>query len=156
MCSSDLFPSHDNKAGGDPDYTMFEYLPIQNSDQYYSFASKYSATVDQAGISSIQVPAPASASSSNFIEFGYSLAKLAVDVDDTFNASKRFCLKVSYDNLKNPAQSLIDAFVNKLACFVVKDDDNNTRFDLQVTSSLFNAKTNMVEVYFALPEEFVK
>ena len=76
--------------------------------------------------------------------------------DDTFNASKRFCLKVSYDDLKNPTQSLIDAFVNKLAGFVVKDNDNNTRFDLQVTSSLFNAKTNMVEVYFSLPEEFVK
>ena len=75
---------------------------------------------------------------------------------DTFNASKRFCLKVSYDNLTNPTQSLIDAFVNKLAGFVVKDDDNNTSFDLQVASSLFNAKTNMVEVYFSLPEEFVK
>ena len=37
-----------NKAGGDPNYTMFEYLPIQNSDQYYSFVSKYSATVDSA------------------------------------------------------------------------------------------------------------
>ena len=145
-----------NKAGGDPDYTMFESLPIQNSDQYYSFVSKYSATVDQAGISSIQVPAPASASSSSFIEFGYSLAKVAVDIDDTFNASKRFCLKVSYDNLTNPTQSLIDAFVNKLTGFVVKDNNNNTRFDLQVTSSLFNAKTNMVEVYFSLPEEFVK
>ena len=58
--------------------------------------------------------------------------------------------------MKNPAQSLIDAFVNKLAGFVVKDNDNNTRFDLQVTSSLFNAKTNMVEVYFGLPEAFVK
>ena len=145
-----------NKAGGDPNYTMFEYLPIQNSDQYYAFASKYSATVDLQGISSIQVPAPVSASASNFIEFGYSLAKVAVDIDDTFNASKRFCLKVSYNNLTNPTQSLIDAFVNKLAGFVVKDNDNNTRFDLQVTSSLFNAKTNMVEVYFSLPEEFVK
>ena len=48
------------------------------------------------------------------------------------------------------------AFVNKLAGFVVKDDDNNTRFGLQVSSALFNAKTNMVEVYFTLPEEFVK
>ena len=65
-------------------------------------------------------------------------------------------MKVSYDNLTNPTQSLIDAFVNKLAGFAVKDNDNNTRFDLQVTSSLFNAKTNMVEVYFSLPEEFVK
>ena len=80
---------------------------------------------------------------------------MSVDIDDTFNASKRFCLKVSYDNLTNPAQSLIDAFVNKLACFAVQADDNNIRFDLQVTSSLFNAKTNMVEVYFTLPEEFV-
>ena len=34
-----------NKAGGDPNYTMLEYLPIQNSDQYYSFVSKYGATV---------------------------------------------------------------------------------------------------------------
>ena len=34
-----------NKAGGDSNYTMFEYLPIQNSDQYYSFVNKYGATV---------------------------------------------------------------------------------------------------------------
>ena len=77
--------------------------------------------------------------------------------DDTFNASKRFCLKVSYDNLKNPTQSLIDAFVNKLACFAVKAGSNSdTRFELQVSSSLFNAKTKMVEVYFTLPDNFVK
>lgn len=145
-----------NKAGGDPNYTMFEYLPIQNSDQYYSFVSKYGATVTLALGAGILIPAPATASSSNFIQFGYSLAKVSVGIDDTFNASKRFCLKVSYDNLTNPTQSLIDAFVNKLAGFVVKADDNNTRFDLKVASSLFNAKTNMVEVYFTLPEEFVK
>lgn len=144
-----------NKAGGDPNYTMFEYLPILNSDQYYSFVSKYKATVTQTIGSSISLPDPTVASSSNFIQFGYRLTKLSVDVDDTFNASKRFCLKVSYDNLVNPPQSLIDAFVNKLACFAVKNDDSNTRFDLNVTSSLFNAATNMVEVYFTLPEEFV-
>lgn len=144
-----------NKAGGDPNYTMFEYLPIRNGDQFYSFTSKYGATTPQQLGKGISIPAPASASSSNFIQFGYSLVKLRVDLDDTFNASKRFCLKVSYDNLTNPTQSLIDAFVNKLAGFVNKDDDANTRFDLQVTSALFNAKTNMVEVYFALSEEFV-
>ena len=83
-----------NKAGGDPNYTMFEYLPIQNSDQYYSFVSEYGATVVQTLGTSISVPAPASASSSNFIEFGYSLAKLSVGIDDTFNASKRFCLSL--------------------------------------------------------------
>lgn len=145
-----------NKAGGDPNYTMFEYLPIQNGDQYYAFASKYSATVNQTLGAGISIPDPATASSSNFISFGYDLAKLSVDIDDTFNASKRFCLKVSYDNLTNPAQSLIDAFVNKLACFAVQVDNTSNRFDLQVASSLFNAKTNMVEVYFTLPEEFVK
>ena len=146
-----------NKAGGDPNYTMFEYLPIQNGDQYYSFLGKYGATAPQiSGNSSISIPAPATASSSNFIQFGYNLTKASIDIDDTFNDSKRFCLKVSYDNLTNPTQSLIDAFVNKLACFAVKSNDVDTRFDLQVTSSLFNAKTNMVEVYFSLPEEFVK
>ena len=60
-----------NKAGGDPDYTMFEYLPIQNSDQYYSFVSKYSATVTQELGSGISIPAPNVASSANFIQFGY-------------------------------------------------------------------------------------
>lgn len=145
-----------NKAGGDPDYTMFEYLPIQNSDQFYSFVSKNNATVTQTLGIGIVLPDPAISSSSNFIQFGYSLAKLSVDINDTFNASKRFCLKVRYDDLKNPVQSLIDAFVNKLACFAVKLNGNDTRFELQVTSSLFNAKTNAVEVYFSLPEEFVK
>ena len=58
--------------------------------------------------------------------------------------------------MTNPTQSLIDAFVNKLACYAVNSGNINTRFDLQVTSSLFNAKTKMVEVYFTLPEEFVK
>lgn len=145
-----------NKAGGDPDYTMFEYLPIQNSDQYYSFVSKYGATITQDLGVGISVPAPASASSTNYIKFGYSLAKVFVVIDDTFNASKRFCLKVSYDDLKNPTQSLINAFVNKLFCFAVKTDEVRVRFDLQVTSSSFNTKTNTVDVYFTLPEEFVK
>ncbi len=121
-----------NKAGGDPNYTMFEYLPIQNCDQYYSFVSKYTATAPQiSGNSSISIPAPATASSDNFIQFGYNLTTVT-DIDDTFNDSKRFCLKVSYDNLTSPTQSLIDAFVNKLACFAVKSDEVNTRFDLKV------------------------
>ena len=145
-----------NKAGGDPDYTMFEDLPIRNGDQYYSFAAKYQATVTQTLGSGLSIPNPAAASSSNFIQFGYSLANLFVSIDDTFNASKRFCLSVSYDSLTNTTQSLIDAFVNKLACFAVKSDDTNTYFELQAVSSLFNAKTNMVEVYFTLSEEFVK
>lgn len=145
-----------NKAGGDPNYTMFEYLPIQNGDQFYTFISKYDATTTQELGSGIHIPEPDTASSSNFIQFGYSLVKSAVDLDDTFNDSKRFCLKVSYNNLTNPTQSLIDAFVNKLACFANKDDDATIRFDLKVTSSLFNKKRNMVEVYFSLPEEFTK
>ena len=99
-----------NKAGGDPNYTMFDYLPIQNSDQLYSFASKYAATVNLKLGTGISLPDPATATSSNFIQFGYRLTKVLVDIDDTFNASKRFCLKVSYDNLTNPIQSLIDAF----------------------------------------------
>lgn len=145
-----------NKAGGDPNYKMFEYLPIQNHDQFYSFVSKYVATIDLSIGSGISIPAPSSASSSNFIQFGYRLTKVKVSIDDTFNANKRFCLKVRYDNLTNPAQSLIDAFVNKLTCFVVQTDQINTRFDLQVTSALFNTKTQAIEVYFSLSEEFVK
>ena len=145
-----------NKAGGASSYTMFEHLPIQNGDQFHSFTSKYGATTTQTLGSGILIPAPASASSSNFIQFGYSLVKAGVDIDDTFNASKRFCLKVSYNNLTNPTQSLIDAFVNKLTGFAYKDNDVTTGFDLKVTSSLFNAKTNMVEVYFSLPEEFTR
>lgn len=151
-----IFSCPGNKAGGDPNYTMFEYLPIQNSDQYYSFVDKYHATVNKVSDANISLPDPGTASASNFIQFGYDLAKLAVDIDDTFNASKRFCLKVSYTNLTSPAQSLIDAFVNKLTCFAVKSNGTDTRFDLQVTSSLFNSKTNMIEVYFTLSEEFVK
>jgi hypothetical protein len=144
-----------NKAGGAPDYTMFEYLPIQSGDDFYVFVSRYGAAVTQA-LSGISIPTPASASSSNFIQFGYSLAKVKVDIDDTFNASKRFCFKVTHSDLVNPVQSLIDAFVNKLTGFVVKRDETNIRFDLQVVSSLFNAKTNNIEIYFSLPEEFVK
>ena len=151
-----IFSCSGNKAGGDPDYTMFEHLPIQNGDQFYSFVSKYAATVTPSQGSGIEIPAPASASASNYIRFGYRSTKVSVSIDDTFNASKRFCLKVSYDNLTNPTQSLIDAFVNKLACFAVKGNDYDARFDLQVSSSLFNARTNMIEVYFTLPEAFVK
>lgn len=145
-----------NKAGGAPDYTMFDYLPIQNSDQYYSFSRKYGATITQTLGSGISNLAPTIASSSNFIQFGYRLTKLSVALNDTFKASKRFCLKVGYNDLRNPSQALIDSFVNKLTCFTVKSDNADTRFDLRVSSSLFNAKTNMVEVYFSLPEEFVK
>ena len=131
LLTTGIFQCPGNKAGGNPNYTMFEYLPIQNSDQYYSFVSKYGATVTQTLGAGIKIPAPASASSSNFIQFGYSLAKVSVNIDDTFNASKRFCLKVSYDNLANPTQSLIDAFVNKLACFAVQADDIRPEVHIQ-------------------------
>ena len=144
-----------NKAGGNPEYTMFEYLPILNAEQYYSFFYKYGVTFES-NVGGVSVPSAASASSSNFIQFGYNLVKTDVSIDDTFNASKRFCLSVSYDNLNDPSQSLIDSFVNKLACFITKHDDVNTYFSLKVVSSLFNAKTKKVEVYFSLPEEFIK
>lgn len=145
-----------NKAGGNPDYTMFDYLPIQRSEQFFSFMYRYGAATTNSLGDGISVPAPASASSSNFIQFGCVLTKTSVSIDDTFNTSKRFCLSVSYNDLTNPAQSLIDAFVNKLTCFAVKSDDENTYFDFRVVSSLFNTKTKKVEVYFALSEEFAK
>jgi hypothetical protein len=144
-----------NKAGGDPDYTMFDYLPIQNYEQFNQFMYKYGTTVTQSLGNSVSVPAPASASSSNFLQFGCLLTKTSVSIDDTFNDSKRFCLKVTYSGLSNPPQSLIDAFVNKLNCTAVKTGDANTYFDFKVVSSLFNSKTKSVEVYFAPSEEFV-
>lgn len=145
-----------NKAGGDPTYTMFQYLPIQNSEQFFSFKYKYSAVTTASLGDGISVPSPASASASNFLQFGCVLEKKTVSIDDTFNVSKRFCLKVTYGGITNPAQSLIDAFVNKLTCFAVKTDDENTYFDFRVASSLFNNKTKKVEVYFSLSEEFAK
>jgi hypothetical protein len=145
-----------NKAGGDPDYTMFEYLPIQNFEQFNQFVYKYGATITNSLGTSISLPAPSSASSSNFLQLGCLLAKMSVGIDDTFNDSKRFCLKVTYSDLSNPPQSLIDAFVNKLVFTVAKTEDINTYFDFKVVSSLFNSKTKSVEVYFAPSEEFVK
>lgn len=143
-----------NKAGGDPTYKMFEYLPIQNTEQFFSFKYKYSAASTASLGDGISVPSPASASASNFLQFGCVLTNKSVSIDDTFNVSKRFCLKVTYGGITNSAQSLIDAFVNKLTCFAVKTDDENTYFDLRVVSSLFNAKTKKIEVYFSLPEAF--
>lgn len=145
-----------NKASGGPTYTMFDYLPIRNADQFYSFGTRYTTVVVPTLGTGIKIPAPSTASTSNSIQFGYSMNKMGVKLDDTFNASKRFCLRVSYTGLKNPAQSLIDAFVNRLAAFASKDTESTLRFDLKVASALYNAKTNMVEVYFSLPEEFVK
>lgn len=143
-----------NKAGGNPNYTMFEHLPVKRCEQFFSLKYKYSATTTASLGDGVSIPAPASASSSNFIQFGCILTKKSVSIDDTFNTSKRYCLKVSCEGLTNPTQSLIDAFVNKLTCFATKSDDENTYFDLSVVSSLFNAKTKKVEVYFALSEEF--
>lgn len=143
-----------NKAGGDPTYKMFEYLPIQNSEQFFSFKYKYSAVTTASLGDGVSVPSPASASASNFLQFGCVLVNKSVSIDDTFNVSKRFCLKVTYGGITNPVQSLIDAFVNKLTCFAVNTSDENTYFDLRVVSSLFNAKTKKIEVYFSLPEEF--
>lgn len=145
-----------NKAGGDPTYKMFEYLPIQNLEQFHSFWYKYSATTTASLGDGISVPSPSSASASNFLQFGCVLNKKSVSIDDTFNTSKRFCLKVTYDGITNPAQSLIDAFVNKLTCFAVNTNDESTSFDFKVVSFLFNAKTKKIEVYFSLSEEFTK
>lgn len=145
-----------NKAGGDPTYTMFQYLPIQNAEQFFSFKYKYSAATTASLGDGVSVPSPASASSSNFLQFGCFLTNKNVSIDDTFNASKRFCLRVTYKGITNPVQSLLDAFVNKLTCFAVKTDDENTYFDLKVVSSSFNANTKKIEVYFSLPEEFAK
>nr|DAI67699.1 MAG TPA: Major capsid protein [Microviridae sp.] len=144
-----------NKAGGNPEYTMFDFLPITDVGQYYSFLMKYGVTFEST-VGGVSVPGAASASSSNFVQFGYNLVKAKISIDDTFNASKRLCLSISYNDLKNPSQSLIDAFVNKLACFVSKSDDVNTYFSLKEVYSLFNNKTKKVEVYFALPEDFVQ
>lgn len=151
-----VFQCPGNKAGGNPDYTMLEYLPIQNYEQFNQFMYKYSATITQSLGNGVSIPAPASASSSNFLQFGCVLTKTSVSIDDTFNASKRFCLKVAYDDLSNPPQSLIDSFVNKLSCFAAKTGDANTYFDFKVVSSFFNSKTKNIYIYFAPSEAFVK
>ena len=50
-----------NKAGGDPNYTMFEYLPILNGSMFDAFVSEYKASTPSASNFNLNLPVPASA-----------------------------------------------------------------------------------------------
>lgn len=142
-----------SKAGGDPDFTYFKNLPILNASMFYAFISEYGASTPSASNFNLNLPAPASASSSNSLYLGMSFVRLE-DVDNTFNASKRFKLYYKFSDEKKPSDELISSLSTKLCMFCSKDSDT-VCYDWNLVSCIWSAQKKCIEVTFAPGQAFL-
>lgn len=142
-----------NKAGGDSDFTYFKNLPILNASMFDAFISEYKASTPSASNFNLNLPAPSSASSDDSLYFGMSFVRLE-DVDNTFNASKRFKLYYKFSDEKKPSDELISSLSTKLCMFCSKDSDT-VRYDWNLVSCIWSAQKKCIEVTFAPGQAFL-
>jgi len=142
-----------NKAGGSPEFTYFDYLPISTGDMFNAFVSKYGASTPSGSNFSLNLPAPASASSDNSLYFGMSFVRTQ-DVDNTFNSSKRFKLYYKFSDNKKPSDELISSLSTKLCMFCSKGSES-VRYDWNLTSCAWSAQKRCIEVVFSPGKAFL-
>ena len=142
-----------NAAGGDPNFTYFDYLPILTGDAFNAFVSRYKASTPSTTGFAINLPAPASASSSNTLYFGNSFVRTE-DLDNTFNSSKRFKLYYKFSDNKKPSDELISNLSTKLCMFCSKDSDT-VRYDWNLVSCAWNDQKECIEVTFSPGKAFL-
>lgn len=143
-----------NKAGGDPDYTFFDHLPIMNSDDFVSFVSAYSATFSLTQPFSIQCPSPGNAASNNFIDFGVS-QRISIDLDGTFSSSKRLKFYYLFSDNAKPSDELISNLASKISCSCSKQGDDSVRYDWNLVSCSWSAQHTRIEMVFSPSQKFL-
>lgn len=146
-----------NKAGGDPDFTYFNNLPIQDVDMFDAFVSEYRASTPNASNWNISLPAPASASSSSVLNFGIRLYKAAAVSTESWNENFRIVIGFSFltvANYTDPTSEQVQALLRDSFAFTVSSTGAR-QFTLKPMSAEYVQDKKLIKLTYAFGEDAI-
>lgn len=147
-----------NKAGGNPDFSYFNSLPIRDVDMFYAFTSEYSATTPNASNWNISLPGPNIASSSNYLNFGVRLYKANVSSTVSWNENFRVVIAFSFltaSDYTAPTSEQVQALLRDSSVFSVTSD-GTTRFTLKPMSAEYTSREKSIVLTYAFGEDAIE
>lgn len=146
-----------NKAGGDPDFTYFNNLPIQDVDMFDTFVKDYTASTPNASNWNISLPAPNIASSSNYLNFGLRLYKAAVITSESWNENFRIVIGFSFATVSDytaPTSEQVQALLRDSTAFTVSSSGAK-QFTLKPMSAAYVQDEKVINLTYALGEDAI-
>lgn len=146
-----------NKAGGNPDFTYFNNLPIQGVDMFDAFVKEYNASTPNAANWNISLPAPNIASSSNYLNFGVRLYKAAAVSSESWNENFRIVIGFSFTTIENytdPTSEQVQALLRDSCVFTVTSTGAR-QFTLKPMSAAYVSNEKVINLTYALGEDAI-
>jgi hypothetical protein len=147
-----------NMAGGDPDFSYFVGLPIENVDMFDAFVSKYKASTPNASSWNISLPAPNIASSSNYLNFGIRLYKASATSTESWNENFRIVIGFSFSTVPNytaPTSEQVQALLRDSFVFS-STSDGATQFTLKPMSAEYTSNEKAIVLTYAFGEDAIE
>lgn len=147
-----------NMAGGDPEFSYFNNLPIQDVDMFDAFISAYKATTPNVSNWNISLPAPNIASSSNYLNFGIRLYKASATSTESWNENFRIVIGFSFSTVSNytaPTSEQVQALLRDSFVFSVTSD-GNTQFTLKPISAEYTSTEKSIILTYAFGEDAIE
>lgn len=147
-----------NMAGGDPDFSYFKGLPIENVDMFDTFVSKYKASTPNASNWNISLPAPNIASSSNYLNFGIRLYKASATSAESWNENFRIVIAFSFSTVPNftaPTSEQVQALLRDSFVFSATSD-GTTQFTLKPMSAEYTSNEKAIILTYAFGEDAIE
>ena len=144
-----------NTAGGGPDFSYFEGLPIGNVEDFYTFLSRYSGSTPTASDWNISLPAPSVASSGNRLNFGVRLYETNVTSTESWNENFRIVIGFSFSTVPNytaPTSEQVQALLRD-SCVSINTDSGDSRFTLKPMSAEYTSTEKAIILTYALGED---
>lgn len=149
-------PGH--MAGGDPNFTYFENLPIQDVDMFDAFVIRYKATTPNTSNWNISLPAPNIASSSNYLNLGIRLYKAAVKSTESWNENFRIAIYFSFVSVSNytaPTPEQVQGLLRDSFAFTVSSSGDN-QFTLKPVSAQYVHNEKAIVLTYSLGADAIE
>lgn len=146
-----------NKAGGDPDFTYFNNLPLQDVDMFDAFIKEHNASTPNATNWNISLPSPASASSSSTLNFGIRLYKAAVVSTESWNENFRIVIGFSFTTVTDytdPTFEQVQALLRDSFTFIVSSSGSR-RFTLNPISATYVQNEKVINLSYGLSQDAI-
>lgn len=146
-----------NMAGGNPDFTYFNNLPIQSVEMFDAFVSAYKANTPNVSNWKLLLPAPNVASSSNSLHLGIRLYKAAVTSTESWNENFRVVIGFSFTTLPeftDPTSEQVQGLLRDSFVFTSSSDGNN-QFTLKPMSAEYVKNEKIINLTYAFGEDAI-
>lgn len=145
-----------NKAGGNPEFSFFNNLPISDDDMFMNFVSEYGATTPSSGTNwVVNLPAPSAASTSNTLSFGKRSVKTAVKSTASWNENFRIVIRYMFTTVSDyvaPTSAQVQALLRD-SFASIHVDSGDAQFTLKAMSAEYISDEKSIDLTYAFGDD---